>query len=214
MADKILIMRVFAVAIAGVLTACASATRGSGGADTRCYGTGVVGNPRGDSLSVNGLSGAWAIDLRRSGFEAPALGRARLEPKHREAGALHLNHTWYDVAQGPFDIDLGEIGLRSPSASTMYLLQRGDSVGAMMGSTLSIVESGDVVLEGAWRGSMVQGRWWQLAVPGCQVEPLSSDAQPSNHCLQRTGANRAAGPARKRRVVHALRRCPQLKRLH
>jgi hypothetical protein len=90
-----------------------------------------------------------------------------LEPKRYQRGALRLNHTWYEVARGPFTIDLTAIGLQQPSAEMMYLLQRGDTVGAMIGSTLDIVGTGDLALEGAWDGSVIRGRWWQLAVRGC-----------------------------------------------
>ena len=129
----------------------------------------VVDNPEGDTLALDGLVGTWELEFWREGVEQGVTGLIHLKAKrrNREPDALYLNHTWYDVAQGPFELDLSPLLAFEPNVPVMHLLQRGDSVGALIGATMSIIDSGDLALSGRWHGTAIRGRWHQLAITGC-----------------------------------------------
>ena len=161
-------MRAWAGLTCVVLGGCVSAAQAPAGPEP-CYSldAGMVDFPEGDSLALARLTGVWDLELRRSGHDGHVDVRIVLEPRRRRPGALPLNHFFYDVARGAVEIDLGNLGMQQPSSETMILLQRGDSVGAMVGSSLSVIGKGGLALEGAWDGELIRGRWWQLAITGC-----------------------------------------------
>ena len=161
-------MRAWAGITCVILVGCVSAAHGPAEPEP-CYSTetGMVDHPEGDSLALARLTGVWDLELRRTGYDRHVGGRIVLEPRRRRPGALYLNHMFYDVARGAVVIDLDDLGMQQPSSETMILLQRGDSVGAMVGSSLSVIGTGDLALEGAWDGELIRGCWWQLAVSGC-----------------------------------------------
>ena len=163
-------MRLLASVGCLILLACA-ATKSPRNADVAFCGrtNSVVANPNGDTLTLDGLVGAWELEFWRDGMGHSVMGVVHLDPnrRNREPGALHLNHTWYDIAQGPFELDLSSLLAFEPTVPVIHLLQRGDSVGALIGATMSIIDSGDLALSGFWHGSMIRGRWHQLAIIGC-----------------------------------------------
>ena len=153
-----------------LILACAARTPSTRASDCIYVTTNpVVGNPEGDTLALEGLVGTWVLELWRDGTEQSVVGVLHLTAfrRNRERGALHLNHSWYDVAQGPFELDLTSLLADVPRVPVVRLLQRQDSVGAMIGATMSVLHDGDLALMGFWEGESIRGEWHQIMSPGC-----------------------------------------------
>lgn len=129
----------------------------------------IMRNSEGDTLALHRLLGSWELELWREGSDRSVSGMVSLEPGRRsnEPGALHFHHMWYDAARGSFDLDLSPMLKYQPRVRVIHVLQRHDSVGAMIGATGSIIDEGDLSLEGYWHGDVIRGRWHQLGVVGC-----------------------------------------------
>jgi hypothetical protein len=165
-------MRVVASGVLAVGSAAVSACVHYVSPESGCYGTGelpggIPGEIDTSRVRLAKVAGAWELRLANPEGRASVVHKIALAMPVAVPESMRLNHVWYDAVVGDTEDDFRPLLRESPSSTRMVLYVSGDSVGGIIGTTMSIVGVGDLVLRGDLREGRITGRWAQLAVAGC-----------------------------------------------